>query len=271
MLRAVGARLDSAVFKPATLPADVVLGLALVPPTVAGLLLFRLHALEMLGISLGVGAALHAIARLARQPMGMSPVLPAVIATGLLGPVALQWAAAVAGAAAFLELVRARLLPGLRAQTAFLAWAALFLAVHGRVQAYVAPLSLRPLAEPIHLWQSYFAAGAQPVDPIRLYVGNVPGPIFATSLMAVAVGGAWLWYARRLAVTALVGFAAGSLLPILYFHWNAAFQLDSGPTWLAAFLLADRRMLPSFRPARPLVGFAAGVAALGARHYGLAV
>ena len=253
------------------MPADLVFGLALAPPVIAGLLLFRLHSLEMLGISLAAGGAAHGLARLARQPTPISPVLPAVVAVALLPPVHLQWAAAAAAGAAVLELLRARVLPGLKVQTGLVAWGSVYLALRGAQLAYVAPFTGRPLPEPVRLWNAYFGAGAAPVDPIRLYVGNVPGPVFATSLMAAAIGAAGLWYARRLGMTALVGFLAGALVPVLVWRWNAAFQLDSGPTWLAALLLADRRMLPSFRPARPLMGFTAGAIALGLRRYGAGV
>ena len=98
-------------------------------------------------------------------------------------------------------------------------------------------------------------------------MGNVPGPVFATSLLAVAVAAAWLAYARRVSIVVLFGFLAGSLVAIYTFHWDPLFQLDSGPTWfVAALILADRRLLPDSRALRPTLGFAAGLFAVGLRR-----
>ena len=68
---------DRALFKPDSLPRTATLSIALVPPIVAGLLLFRLAAAEMLVLALAVGAIAHLSARLIRQPLQISPVIPA--------------------------------------------------------------------------------------------------------------------------------------------------------------------------------------------------
>jgi Na+-transporting NADH:ubiquinone oxidoreductase subunit NqrB len=100
----------------------------------------------------------------------------------------------------------------------------------------------------------------------------VPGPVFATSLLAVAIGIAWLAYARRVSLVVLVAFLAGSVLAIYTFHWDPLFQLDSGPTWfVAGLLLADRRLLPDSWSIRPVLGFAAGLFAVGLRHNGYGI
>src|SRR5207245_7810577 len=102
-----------------------------------------------------------------------------------------------------------------------------------------------PLADPIGIWYDYFGPPAGPIDAVRLYVGNVPGPVFATSFLAIAIAIAWLAYARRLSLVVLAAFLFGALVPIYLFHWDPVFQLDSGPTWfVAGLLLADRRLLP---------------------------
>ncbi|HEV1991684.1 MAG TPA: hypothetical protein VGR34_02320, partial [Candidatus Dormibacteraeota bacterium] len=50
------------------------------------------------------------------------------------------------------------------------------------------------------------------------------------------------------------------------------FQLDSGPTWFAAaLLLADRRLLPGSWTIRPVLGFGAGLLAVGLRRSGYGV
>ncbi len=96
--------------------------------------------------------------------------------------------------------------------------------------------------------------------------------MFATSLLAVAVGVAWLAYARRVSLAVLVSFLAGSLLSIYTFHWDPLFHLDSGPTWfVAGLLLADRRLLPESWALRPMIGFAAGLFAVGLRRNGYGI
>jgi hypothetical protein len=96
--------------------------------------------------------------------------------------------------------------------------------------------------------------------------------VFATSLLAVAIGIAWLAYARRVSLVVLVAFLAGALLAIYTFHWDPLFQLDSGPTWfVAGLLLADRRLLPDSWSIRPVLGFAAGLFAVGLRHNGYGI
>ncbi len=129
-----------------------------------------------------------------------------------------------------------------------------------------------PVHDPIWTWYHYFAPQAAPIDAIRLYVGNVPGPVFATSLLAVAIGIAWLAYARRLSLVVLATFVVGAMVPVYLYHWDLMFQLDSGPTWfVAGILLADRRLLPGSWAIRPVLGLVAGVLALGlrARGYGI--
>lgn len=271
MLRNTLGQLERGAFRPETLPPDVVMAIAVAPPVLAGLLLFHLIALEMLALAIGVGAAAHLAVRYSGMPLRISPVLPAVIGVGLVGPGAPQpWIAAVAVLAAALELARARLVPAARIHTGLLAYAALFLASGGALAGYLNPGSLRPLGEPIALWHQYGAASA--FDGVRLYVGNVPGPVFATSLLAVGIGAAWLWYARRLSLVVVASFLGGALAIAAARHWNLGFQLDSGPTWFAiAFLLADRQLLPGYGPARPVAGVVAGSAALGLRGLGYGV
>src|SRR5437588_562933 len=122
--------------------------------------------------------------------------------------------------------------------------AAVLLASRGATAAYVSPGGAGPTAEPVRLWLQYFGPGQSPIDPVRLYVGNVAGPVFATSMLAVAVGAAWLWYSRRLSLLVVLTFLLGALLPIRLMGWAPGYQLDSGPLWFAAALvLADRRTL----------------------------
>lgn len=265
--------LERALFHPEHLPSGVVFGIALAPSVVAGLWFYRTQAAAMLAVAIGVGIALQLLARLLRLPTGAGMILPAVVGVGLIGPgAALQWSITVAVAAGLFELIRASLVPDARVHTGLLGYAAIYLTEGGSLDHYYNPSSGRLASEPISLWISFFGAGSSPIDPIRLYVGNVAGPVFATSLLAMAIGGAWLWYARRLSVPVLVGFLIGALVPIKVFGWNPAFQLISGPMWfVAALILADRQLLPKGRVSPALLGVAAGVSIMAFRQRGIGI
>jgi len=269
----VAKALEKAAFEPSQLPAAAVTAIAIAPCVAMGLVFFKVPALILLAVAVGIGSVAHLAGRLARLPLQTSPILTAAIGVALAGPATpLLWIVLIAAAAAFLELARARWAPGARLQTGLLAFAAIFLATDGVTVAYVNPGSMKPLAEPIRFWLLY--GGTTAFDPIRLYVGNVPGPVFATSLMAVAVGAAWLWYAGRLSPAVGISFALGAAIPITLLRWNPAFQLESGPAWFAVLLLlADRRFLPTSNAARPLLGLAAGMAGIAfrSRGYGIEV
>jgi hypothetical protein len=267
-----GAWLDRAAFKPATLPDDLVTGIALLPALVAGLVIFRLPAAQMLAIAAAAGAlgliASRWIWRSRFAQGGASPLLAAVVGVALVGAAAgLAVTAYVAVLAVVLELLRARFMPAIRAQAGLVAYAAIALVTRGATAAYVDPNGGTNLMDPINTWYHYFAAAGAGADPIRLYIGNVPGPVFATSLMAVAIGVAWLAYARRVSLVVLFGFFVGGLLAIYTLHWDPVFQLVSGPTWfVAGLILADRRLLPNSWAVRPTLGFAAGLFAIGLRR-----
>jgi Na+-transporting NADH:ubiquinone oxidoreductase subunit NqrB len=166
-----------------------------------------------------------------------------------------------------LELLRVRYIPAIRAQVGLLAYAATALVTRGGPFAYINPASGQPFGDPLATWYQFFSPSSAPIDPVRLYVGNVPGPVFGTSLLAVAVAIAWLAYARRVSLVVLFGFLIGAMVAIYTLHWDPLFQLDSGPTWfVAGLVLADRRLLPDSWAIRPTLGFAVGLFAVGLRR-----
>ncbi len=277
MLARAGAWLDRVAFKPASLPDDLITGIALCPPVIAGLILFHAPAFEMLGVALVAGLAGVLVAQwLWRHHLphpGAGPLIAAVFGVALIGAGAgLVVTAEIAVLAVGLEVLRGRYIPVVRAQAGLIAYAIIALATRGAPSAYVNPASGRTFGDPISTWYHFFSPAAAPIDPVRLYVGNVPGPVFATSLLAIAIGVAWLAYARRVSFAVLVSFVIGALLAVDMFHWDLVFQLDSGPTWfVAGLLLADRRMLPDSWAIRPLLGFAAGLFAIGLRRNGYGI
>jgi len=273
----IGAWLDRAAFRPATLPDDLVTGIALLPAIVAGLIIFKVPAVEMLAVALAIGTAglivAHWLWRHHFPHPGASPLIASVIGVALIGAGAnLVVSVEIAILAVALELLRARYLPAIRAQAGLLAFAAISLATRGAPLTYFDPNGTTNTRDPIDTWYQLFHQSAWALDPIRLYVGNVAGPVFATSLVAVIIGVAWLAYARRLSLVVLLGFLAGSLVAIYTFHWDPLFQLDSGPTWfVAGLVLADRRLLPESWAVRPMLGFASGLFAIGLRRDGYGI
>jgi hypothetical protein len=252
---------------------STVLGIALAPSVVAGLIIFRAPAVAMLAVALGVGLVAHVGAAAFRQPMQDSPALASLIGVALVGSNgSILWAVVVAVLAAALELIRVRVAPTARIHMGLLAYAVVLIASMGHVADYINPATGLAQAEPIRLGRDIFGAARDPFDPIRLYVGNVPGPVFATSMLGVVLGAAWLWYARRLSPLTLVMFSIGVLIPTLYMRWSIPYQLTSGPLWfVGALLLADRRYLPNSLIGRPLLGLCAGMLALTARTRGYGI
>ena len=274
-LHRTAALLDRAAFNPATLPDDLITAIALAPPVAAGLIIFKLQALEMLAVAVASGIAGQLVARWVwrhdvprPQP---SPVIAAVFGVALVGAGAsLATSIEIAAVAVILELLRARYIPSIRAQAGLLSFAVVALITKAPL-AYINPASGRPFPDPIALW---FGQQTLPgsYDPVTLYVGNVAGPVFATSLLAVAIGIAWLAYARRLSFVVAIGALAGGAAAIWWFHWDYVVQLDSGPTWfVAGLLLADRRYLPTSWAIRPVLGFGAGLLAIGLRTRGYGI
>ena len=275
-LHAAASWLDRAAFNPASLPDDLITGIALAPAVAAGLIIFKLPAVEMLAVALafGIGAYLfarwvwrHDIPR--PQP---SAVIAAVVGVALVGAGAqLSTSIEIAALAVILELLRARYIPAIRAQTGLLAFAAVAVITRGAPLAYINPVTGKSFPDPIALWYSTPSLPAS-YDSVTLYVGNVAGPVFATSLLAVAIGIAWLAYARRLSLVVAVGFLAGAVVAIGAFHWEYVIHLDSGPTWfVAGLLLADRRNLPASWAIRPVLGLGAGLLAVGLRIKGYGI
>jgi len=271
-LAKIGSLLDRAAFRPASLPDDLVTAIALLPPVVAGLIIFKAPAAQMLAVALAAGAVGLLASRWllagVRRGGGISPLIAPMFGVALVGPGAgLAITAEVAVLAVILELLRLRYIPAIRAQAGIIAYAVIALATRGATSAYVNPASGAQFGDPLNTWYLFFSPASAPIDPIRLYVGNVPGPVFATSLLAVAVGIAWLAYARRVSLVVLFGFLIGALVAIYTLHWDPVFQLDSGPTWfVAGLVLADRRLLPDSWAIRPTLGFAVGLFAVGLRR-----
>jgi hypothetical protein len=276
VLARAAAWLDRAAFNPTSLPDDVVTGIALAPPVAAGLIIFKFQAFKMLAVALIIGISAQLLTRwLWRKDFPRprtSPIIAALFGVALVGAGAnLIVSIEIVTLAVILEVLRAYYIPAIRAQPGLIAFAFITLVTRGATLAYLNPTTAKAFPDPIAIWYLQPALPA-PYDPVTLYVGNVAGPVFATSLLAVAIGIAWLAYARRLSLVVVVGFLLGSVIPIALFHWDFMSHLVSGPTWfVAGLLLADRRLLPGSWTIRPLLGFGAGLLAVGLRLRGYGI
>jgi hypothetical protein len=258
--------------QPSSLPESLVPLLALAPPVVAGLILFRERALILLVVALVAGLVGVGISRAVLPQTSLLPLVAALVATVLIGPGA--WppvVALVALLAVALELVRSRLAPLAAVQPGLLAYAAAYLAAGRVVAAYIDPASHAPALEPIAQWVQRIGSGAA-TDPTLLYTGQVPGPVFATCLLAVLLAAAWSWYAGSVSLLVAAGFLAGSAALALAYQWPVGFFLESGPTWLvAALILGCRPSTPAPVWGRLVLGAAAGALAMVLHSRGLGV
>jgi hypothetical protein len=131
---------------------------------------------------------------------------------------------------------------------------------------FVNPFDGRHLEEPLMLWYRF---GGNIIDPVKLYVGNVPGPIGVTSAGAVLLGVTYLWYARKISLGIVAGFLCGVAAVALAIRSDLGFQLASGPSlFLAGYVAADRRRVLISESQALLFGAAAGVATMILRFYG---
>ncbi|MHB8509057.1 MAG: RnfABCDGE type electron transport complex subunit D [Candidatus Dormibacteria bacterium] len=133
---------------------------------------------------------------------------------------------------------------------------------------YVRPFDLRALDEPLVL----LSRAQVELDPVRLYAGNVPGLLGATSFGLLLGGFTILAYCRRSSWTYLGGFALPIAVVALATRESLPVHLLAGPLVLFAGILgAESRRLPLARQWRLGAGLGGGVVAavLQARGVGI--
>src|SRR5438067_4652285 len=153
----IGAFMDRAAFRPATLPDNLVTGLALVPPIAAGLVIYRVPAAEMLAIAVAAGAAGMVVAQLLwrhQRPRQLSGALIAsLFGVALVGAGAsLLVSVEIVVLATILELLRARYIPAIRAQAGLIAFAVVLLVTGGGPLKYLDPNGTTNRLDPIDTW-----------------------------------------------------------------------------------------------------------------------
>ena len=130
---------------------------------------------------------------------------------------------------------------------------------------YVNPFDGRHLDDPLTLWYKLQLV----IDPVKLYVGNVSGPIGVTSAGAVLIGVTYLWYTRRISLGIVTGFLCGVAALAVVIRSDLGFQLASGPSlFLAGYIAADRRRVLIPERFTFAFGLVAGMATMVLRWYG---
>lgn len=257
------------------LPFDSTYALALLPLIVFSILFFRQDALLLYGLCLLAGIVCLLSIQLARMTVGLPawvgfkashPLIASLLIACFLSPVTPPWlAVALVIVLVILDTVVWPQLMRMLVPPALLVFAFLFL-VEGQLRIpFVNAFDLRPLDDPLTLWYRFHAV----VDPIKMYVGNVPGPMGATSMGAVLLGVVYLWYCRKISLSLLLGYYAGLAAGALAYGSDVAFQLSSGPTlYIAGFLAADRRRMVLSDRLTAAIGVFAGGLTMVLRAFG---
>ena len=260
---------------PEQLNYDLAYALALLPLVIAGIVFFLQDALLLFAISFLSGIVCLLALQLARLTFGLPawigfkathPLVASMLVACFFPPRTPAWVAAtmvilfiVIDTVVWPQLHRVMLHPAL------IVFGILFLIQRQLGFGYVNPFDGRHLDDPLTLWYKLQLV----VDPVKLYVGNVSGPIGATSAGAVLIGVIYLWYTRKISLGIVTGFLCGIAAVALVIRSDLGFQLASGPSlFLAGYVAADRRRVLIPERFTFAFGLAAGMATMILRWYG---
>lgn len=262
--------------QPEQLGYDLAYALALLPLVVAAIIFFLQDALLLFAMSFLAGIVCLLALQLARLTFGLPawvgfkathPLVASFLIACFFPPRTPAWVAATM--VIFFIVIDTLLWPQLQRvmlHPAVIVFGVLFLIDRQLGVGFINPFDGRHLDDPLLLWYRF---GGNIIDPVKLYVGNVPGPIGVTSAGAVLIGVAYLWYARKISLGIVAGFLVGIAVVAIAIRSDLGFQLASGPSlFLAGYIAADRRrvLLPAGQTF--VFGAAAGVATMILRFYG---
>src|SRR2546428_8627810 len=198
--------------QPDQLGYDLAYALSLVPLVVAGIVFFLQDSILLFAISFLAGIVCLLALQLARLTFGLPAWIGfkaahALVASMLIAcfcsPRTPAWVAAsliilfvVIDTVLWPQLQRVMLHPAL------IVFGILFIIQRELGIGFVNPFDGRHLEDPLVLWYKLQIV----IDPVKLYVGNVPGPIGVTSAGAALVGVLLLWYNRRRLPGGVSGF-----------------------------------------------------------------
>jgi len=261
--------------QPEQLGYDLAYALALLPLVIAAILFFLQDALLLFAISFLAGIVCLLALQLARLTIGLPawvgfkathPLVASVLIAVFFSPRTPAWIAAsmvilfiVIDTVLWPQLQRVMLHPAL------VVFGILFLIQRQLGIGFINPFDSHRLDDPLLLWYKLQIV----IDPVKLYVGNVSGPIGVTSAAAVLLGVTYLWYTRKISLGVVVGFLCGIAAIAIAIRSDLGFQLASGPSlFLAGYIAADRRRVLLPERFTFLFGAAAGVATMILRWYG---
>jgi Na+-translocating ferredoxin:NAD+ oxidoreductase subunit D len=262
--------------QPEQLTYDLAYALALLPLVVAAIVYFLQDSLLLLALSFLAGIVCLLAIQLARLTFGLPawigfkanhPLVASMLIACFFSPRTPAW---VAAALVMLYIVMDTLFwPQLRRvmiHPALIVFGLLYIIQRQLGVGYVNPFDGRQLDDPLTLWYKFQIV----VDPIKLYVGNVAGPIGVTSMGAVLLGAIYLWYTRKISLGIAAGFLCGVAVVALAIRSDLGFQLASGPSlFVAAYVAADRRRVLLPEPFTFAFGAAAGIVTVLLRWYGM--
>ena len=123
---------------------------------------------------------------------------------------------------------------------------------------FIAPFDFHQLDEPIALWVKFQAA----IDPVRVYAGQVAGPLGATSFGLVAIATLLVSYARAVSGHVVLWFYVPVLAVALLGRLPLnVYLLDAPGLAFVGLLAADARRLPDTVAWRVMTGFLGGAVA----------
>jgi electron transport complex protein RnfD len=265
--------------QPEQLGYDLAYTLALIPLLVAGAIFFQRDAVLLFAIAFLAGIVCLLALQLARLTFGVPawigfkathPLVASLLIACFFSAKTPAWlAATVVMLFIMIDTVAWPRVRRVMLHPALLAFGVLFLVQRQLGIGFINPFDARTLQDPLLLWYRF---GGDIVDPVKLYVGNIPGPIGVTSMAAVLVGATYLWYSRRISLGVVGGFLIGIAATALALRSDPGFQLASGPSlFIAAYIAADRRRVLVPEPFGFLFGLGSGVAAMLLRWYGAGV
>jgi H+/Na+-translocating ferredoxin:NAD+ oxidoreductase subunit D len=261
--------------QPEQLGYDLAYALALLPLVIAAILFFLQDALLLFAISFLAGIVCLLAIQLARLTIGLPawvgfkathPLVASVLIAVFFSPRTPAWIAAsmvilfiVIDTVLWPQLQRVMLHPAL------VVFGILFVIQRQLGIGFINPFDSHRLDDPLLLWYKLQIV----IDPVKLYVGNVSGPIGVTSAAAVLLGVTYLWYTRKISLGVVVGFLCGIAAIAIAIRSDVGFQLASGPSlFLAGYIAADRRRVLLPERFTFFFGAAAGVATMILRWYG---
>lgn len=219
----------------------------------AAVVFFRQYALQTLGTTLAGGVAVIAvlylgfhrvgIRRFGRIWPGASRSLAVALLVGCLCPpdLPLPLTAALGAGAVLVEGLQRRMVVPVALGGVLVAWVVAWVWRNQFGLPLLAPFQLRPLDEPIILWTRFQLQ----VDPVRLYTGNVAGPLGATSFGLAALGFLVLAYARRASWAYLVGLSIPPIVVLAAARQPLTIYLLCGQAMvLGGIVAAESRRLP---------------------------